>query len=100
MKSKKKSSESSSASKGWLARVAKELPKVQPGTPAPLIWAASGALLGLGISMGAAAISDMVEHNLQFIALLLSALLKAFPVAVAGALIGAFLALGWFGYRR
>jgi hypothetical protein len=42
----------------------------------------------------------MVEHNLQFLALLLSALLKAFPVAVAGALIGAFLALGWFGYRR
>jgi hypothetical protein len=83
-----------------LDRLKSNLPKIQPGTPAPLIWAASGALIGLGISVGSAAMSNMVERNLQFVGLLLSALLRSFPVAMAGALLGAFVALGWFGCRR
>ncbi len=90
----------SSPSKGRLAKLGKQLPKVKPGTPAPLIWAASGALIGIGVSLGSAAISASVRHNLQFVGLILSSLLNSFPVAMAGALMGAFVAMGWFGCRR
>jgi hypothetical protein len=44
--------------------------------------------------------SASIGHNLQFLGLILSALLRSFPVAMAGALMGAFVALGWFGCRR
>ena len=44
--------------------------------------------------------SASIRHNLQFVGLILSSLLNSFPVAMAGALMGAFLALGWFGCRR
>ncbi|HLB75438.1 MAG TPA: hypothetical protein VJO72_00220 [Candidatus Dormibacteraeota bacterium] len=94
-----KTSESAGA-KGRLARLRKQLPKVKPGTPAPLVWAASGALIGIGVSLGSAAMSASIRHNLQFVGLILSSLLNSFPVAMAGALMGAFLALGWFGCRR
>jgi len=96
---KKKSSESS-GSKGRLAQIKKRLPKVKPGTPEPILWAASGALIGVGVSLGTASMSASIEHNLEFVGLILGALLKSFPVAMAGAIMGAFLALGWFGCRR
>ncbi len=88
------------ASTSRLAKIRKQLPKVKSGTPEPFIWAASGALIGLGISLGSAAVSESVGRNLQFVALLLSSLFRVFPVAMAGALIGAFVALGWLGCRR
>src|SRR5262245_47251236 len=88
------------ATESRLDKLRQALPHIKPGTPAPLLWAASGALFGLGISVAAAALSDTIGRNLQFVALLLSSLLKVFPVAMAGALIGAFVALGWFGVRR
>ena len=94
-----KSSEST-GSKGRLAEIQKRLPKVKHGTPEPLVWAASGALIGIGVSLGSASLSASIGHNLQFVGLILSALLRSFPVAMAGALMGAFLALGWFGCRR
>jgi hypothetical protein len=101
MKRKKAAKSAAGASgESRLGRLAKQLPKIQPGTPAPLIWAASGALIGLGVSVGSAAVSETVERNFQFVGLLLSALLKMFPVAMTGALLGAFVALGWFGCRR
>jgi hypothetical protein len=101
MKRKKatKSGEST-ASKSRLGRLRKQLPKVKPGTPAPLIWAASGALIGIGVSLGCASVSASIRHNLQFVGLILSSLLNSFPVAMAGALMGAFVAMGWFGCRR
>jgi hypothetical protein len=97
---RKKRVKGSESSKSRLERLRESLPKVKPGTPAPLIWAASGALIGMGLSLGSAAMSDSVEHNLQFVGMLLEKLLQFFPVAMAGALIGAFVALGWFGCRR
>ena len=102
MKRKKAAAKSdeSSASKSRLARLRKQLPKVKPGTPAPLLWATTGALMGIGLSLGSAALSASLRHNLQFLGLILSSLLNAFPVAMAGALMGAFVALGWFGCRR
>jgi hypothetical protein len=90
----------SSNSTGRLGQIKKRLPKVKLGTPEPLLWAASGALIGIGVSLGSASVSDAIGRNLQFVGLILSALLKSFPVAMAGALMGAFLALGWFGCRR
>jgi hypothetical protein len=99
---KKKAARSadSSGSKGRLSQLRKQLPKVKHGTPEPLIWAASGALIGIGLSLGTASMSASIGHNLQFLGLILSALLRSFPVAMAGALMGAFVALGWFGCRR
>jgi hypothetical protein len=97
---KKATTAESSSSKGHLARIKKKLPKVKPGTPEPLVWAASGALIGIGVSLGSASVSASIGHNLQFVGLILSALLRSFPIAMAGALMGAFLALGWFGCRR
>jgi hypothetical protein len=99
---KKKAAKSaeSTGSKGRLAQIRKKLPKVKPGTPEPLVWAVSGALIGIGVSLGSASVSAAIGHNLQFLGLILSALLKSFPVAMAGALMGAFLGLGWFGCRR
>jgi hypothetical protein len=94
-----KSSEST-GSKSRLARLRKQLPKVKPGTPAPLLWAASGAVMGIGVSLGSAALSASIRHNWQFVGLVLSSLLNSFPVAMAGALLGTFVALGWFGCRR
>lgn len=90
----------SSGPKSRLAKLTKQLPKIKPGTPTPLIWAASGALIGIGVSVGSAAMSGAIERNLQFVGLVLSTLLKFYPVAMAGALMGAFVALGWFGCRR
>jgi hypothetical protein len=90
----------SSGSKGRLAQIRKKLPKVKHGTPEPLIWAASGALIGIGVSLGSASLNASIGHNLQFVGLIMSSLLKSFPIAMAGALMGAFLALGWFGCRR
>jgi hypothetical protein len=90
----------STASTGRLARLRKQLPRIKPGTPAPLIWAASGALIGIGVSLGCAAVSASMRHNLQFVGLILSSLLNSFPIAMAGALMGAFVAMGWFGCRR
>jgi hypothetical protein len=102
MKRKKAAAKSgeSAESKSRLTRLRKQLPKVKPGTPAPLLWATSGALMGIGVSLGSAALSASVRHNLQFVGLILSSLLSSFPVAMAGALMGAFVALGWFGCRR
>jgi hypothetical protein len=102
MKRKKAVAKSSASteSKSRLARLRKQLPKVKPGTPAPLLWATSGALMGIGVSLGSAALSASIRHNLQFVGLILSSLLSSFPVAMAGALMGAFVALGWFGCRR
>jgi hypothetical protein len=100
MRKRASKSPESTASGSRLAKLRQTLPRVKPGTPEPLLWAASGALFGLGISMAGAALSDTIGRNLQFVALLLSSLLKVFPVAMAGALIGAFVALGWFGVRR
>jgi hypothetical protein len=101
MKRKKAAAASeSTASKSRLAKLRKQLPKVKPGTPAPLLWAASGALIGIGVSLGSAALSASIRHNLQFVGLVLSSLLNSFPVAMAGALMGAFVAMGWFGCRR
>jgi hypothetical protein len=97
-KSSKSSEEKNSASR--LSKLKKALPKVKPGTPEPLIWAASGALIGMGISLGSAAMNDTVEHNLLFLGMFLEKLLQFFPIGMAGALIGAFVALGWFGCRR
>ena len=99
---KKKAAKSteSATSTGRLAQIKKRLPKVAPGTPEPLVWATSGALIGIGVSLGSASLSASIGHNLQFLGLILSALLKSFPIAMAGALMGAFLALGWFGCRR
>ena len=59
-----------------------------------------GALIGLTLSVVTAAASETIGRNLQFVGLLLSSLLKVFPVAMAGALIGAFLALGYYGCKR
>jgi hypothetical protein len=102
MKRKKAAAKSSEStgSKSRLAGLRKQLPKVKPGTPAPLLWATSGALMGIGVSLGSAALSASIRHNLQFVGLILSSLLSSFPVAMAGALMGAFVALGWFGCRR
>lgn len=100
MKRKKATESESAASKSRLAKLRKQIPKVKPGTPAPLIWAASGALIGIGLSLGSAALSASIRHNLQFVGLILSSLLNSFPVAMAGALMGAFVAMGWFGCRR
>jgi hypothetical protein len=99
-KKKATSSAEGSATKGRLARIRKSLPKIKPGTSEPLIWAASGALIGIGVSLGSASVSDSIGRNLQFVGLIMSSLLKSFPIAMAGALMGAFLALGWFGCRR
>jgi hypothetical protein len=102
MKRKKAAAKSSEStgSKSRLVRLRKQLPKVKPGTPAPLLWATSGALMGIGVSLGSAAMNSSIRHNLQFVGLILSSLLSSFPVAMAGALMGAFVALGWFGCRR
>lgn len=100
--SRKKSRKSSeeSASKGRLARLKKCVPKIKPGTPEPLLWAVCGALIGMGVSLGGSALNQKVEQNLQFVGMVLEKLLQFFPVAMAGALIGAFVALGWLGCRR
>lgn len=102
MRLKKKSAKSSesTAPKSRLARLRKRLPKVKPGTPTPLLWAGTGSLIGIGVSLGSAAVSAAIRHDLQFVGLILSSLLRLFPVAMAGALAGAFVALGWFGCRR
>jgi hypothetical protein len=100
MRRKSAKAAEAAAQNSRLARLKKALPKVQQGTPAPLIWAASGALIGMGVSLGSAALSETVDHNLQFLGMVLEKLLQFFPVAMAGALIGAFVALGWFGCRR
>lgn len=97
---RKKKKSSSESSKGRLAQIKKRLPKITPGTPEPLVWAASGALIGVGVSLGTASLSASIGHNLEFVGLILGALLKSFPVAMAGAIMGAFLALGWLGCRR
>jgi hypothetical protein len=98
MSRKKKSS--STEPKSRLARLKKLAPKIKPGTPEPLLWAVCGALIGMGVSLGGAALNESVEQNLQFVGMLMEKLLQFFPVAMAGALIGAFVALGWFGCRR
>jgi hypothetical protein len=95
-----KKSAKSTESKSLRARLKKSLPKIKPGTPEPMLWAVCGALIGMGVSLGGAALNESVEQNLQFVGLLLEKLLQFFPVAMAGALIGAFIALGWFGCRR
>ena len=100
MKRKSSKSREASAEPSRLARLKRSMPKVRPGTPEPLIWAACGALIGMGVSLGSASLSRTVDHNLQFLGMLLEKLLQFFPVAMAGALIGAFVALGWFGCRR
>lgn len=98
--SKKKSAKSSESSKGWRERIKKLATNIKPGTPEPLLWAVCGALIGMGVSLGGAALNERVEQNLQFVGMVLEKLLQFFPVAMAGALIGAFVALGWFGCRR
>lgn len=100
LKQKAAKTSESAASKSRLARLRKQLPRVRRGTPTPLLWAAAGALMGIGVSLGSAALSVSVRHDLQFVGLILGSLLRLFPVAMAGALMGAFVALGWFGCRR
>ena len=99
MRKKKKSSEEKKSS-SRLSKLKKALPRIKSGSPEPLIWAVSGALIGMGLSLGSAALNDTVEHNLLFLGMLLEKLLQFFPIGMAGALIGAFVALGWFGCRR
>jgi hypothetical protein len=54
----------------------------------------------MGVSLGGAALSRSVEQHLIFVGMVIEKLLQFFPVAMAGAMIGAFLALGWYGCRR
>lgn len=100
MRRKKTSKSSEEKKSSRLAKLKKALPKVRPGSPEPLVWAAGGALIGMGLSLGSAALNDTVEHNLLFLGMFLEKLLQFFPIGMAGALIGAFVALGWFGCRR
>jgi hypothetical protein len=66
----------------------------------PLVGAwVKGGLIGIGISLAAAALSQTVNRELRFVALLLEKVFECYPVASAGILIGGACGLVWWNRK-
>jgi hypothetical protein len=66
----------------------------------PLVAAwIKGGLIGIGVSLAGAALSQPINRELRFLALLLEKLIECYPVASAGILIGGAFGLVWWNRR-
>jgi hypothetical protein len=74
--------------------VAAPLGVIRDAAPAVGAWV-RGALIGLGLSVAAAALSQPINNQIRFFALLVVKLFEFYPVGAAGILIGGIAGVVW-----